>query len=200
MNRRKMLVSSAAPALFGFVVMLSNGALAQSAKDIVGTYTVASFWNVQGDKRTELYGPHPKGLMRLDASGRYVVVLMRPDLPKFASNNRTTGTAEEYKAIAMGAFVHLGTYTVADGHIIFHLENTTYPNWDGEVQKRKLTVTGDELKYEVQPSSHLRLVRMRGKAAPGRQALLAGDAWRASQELLAQSSAAPRLSLSAGNA
>jgi len=30
--------------------------------------------------------------------------------------------------------------------------------------------------------------------------LLAGDAWRASQELLAQSSAAPRLSLTAGNA
>jgi hypothetical protein len=149
MNRRKMLVISTAPALFGFVVTLSNGALAQSAKDIVGTYTVASFWNVQGDKKTELYGSHPKGLMRLDASGRYVVVLMRPDLPKFASNNRTTGTAEEYKAVAMGSFVHLGTYTVVDGHIIFHLENTTYPNWDGEVQKRKLTVTGDELKYEV---------------------------------------------------
>jgi hypothetical protein len=144
-----MLVISTAPALFGFAVMLSNGALAQSAEDIVGTYTVASFWNVQGDKKTELYGPHPKGLMRLDASGRYVVVLMRPDLPKFASNNRTTGTAEEYKAVAMGSFVHLGTYTVADGHIIFHLENTTYPNWDGEVQKRKLTVMGDELKYEV---------------------------------------------------
>ena len=66
-----------------------------------------------------------------------------------APTNRTTGTAEEYKAVAMGSFVHLGTYTVADGHIIFHLENTTYPNWDGEVQKRKLTVMGDELKYEV---------------------------------------------------
>jgi beta-N-acetylhexosaminidase len=58
----------------------------------------------------------------------------------------------------------------------------------------------DELKYEVQPSSHLRLVRMRGRAAPEREELLAGDAWRASQELLAQSSAAPRLSLTAGNA
>ena len=149
MNRRKMLVISVARVLFGCVVMLPNGALAQSAKDIVGTYTVVSFWNVQGDKKTELYGPRPKGLMRLDTSGRYVVALMRPDLPKFASNNRTTGTAEEYKAVAMGSFVHLGTYTVADGHIIFHLENTTYPNWDGEVQKRKLTVMGDELKYEV---------------------------------------------------
>ena len=149
MNRRRILATTTASALIGWAVTLSDAALAQSAQDLVGTYTVVSFWNVQGDKKTELYGAHPKGLMRLDASGRYVVVLIRPDLPKFASNNRVTGTAEEYKAVAMGSFVHLGTYTVADGHIIFHLENTTYPNWDGEVQKRKLTVMGDELKYEV---------------------------------------------------
>jgi len=151
MNRR-MLAISTASALIGCVIALSNDALAQSAKDIVGTYTVASFLNVQGDKKTEIYGPHPKGLMRLDASGRYIVVLMRPDLPKLSSNNRATGTAEEYKAISLGSFVHLGTYDVADGHIIFRLENSTYPNWDGEVQKRKLTVVGDELKYEVSSS------------------------------------------------
>jgi beta-N-acetylhexosaminidase len=58
----------------------------------------------------------------------------------------------------------------------------------------------DELEYEVQPSSHLRLVRMRGKGAPERGELLAGDAWRASQELLARTTAAPTLSLTAGSA
>jgi len=58
----------------------------------------------------------------------------------------------------------------------------------------------DGLQCEIQPSSHLRLVRMRGKAAPERDALHAGDAWRASQELLASSSAAPKLNLTAGNA
>src|SRR4051812_22350804 len=109
MAERRMFVISIASALSGCVVMLSNGALAQSAKEIVGTYTVVSFSNVQGDKKTEVYGSHPIGLMRLDASGRYMVVLMRPDLPRFASNNRTTGTAEEYKAIGLGSFVHLGT-------------------------------------------------------------------------------------------
>jgi beta-N-acetylhexosaminidase len=57
----------------------------------------------------------------------------------------------------------------------------------------------DELRFEVQPSSHLRLVRMRGRAAPARDELVAGDAWRASQELLARSTAAPRLSLTAGH-
>jgi beta-N-acetylhexosaminidase len=58
----------------------------------------------------------------------------------------------------------------------------------------------DELVYEAQPTSHLRLVRMRGRAAPERAALYAGDSWRASQELLARSAAAPALKLTAGNA
>jgi beta-N-acetylhexosaminidase len=58
----------------------------------------------------------------------------------------------------------------------------------------------DELNWEIEPSAHLRLVRMRGKSAPERGELLAGDAWRASQELLARASAAPTLSLTAGDA
>ena len=138
-----------------FVIVLlasfiwAGSARAQSAAELVGSYSLVSVTNVQGGTTVEPYGQNPKGMMRLDASGRYVVVLMRSDLPRFASNNRSTGTAEEYKAIVMGSFAHLGTYTVADGDIIFRLENATYPNWDGEVQKRKLTVTGNNLKYEV---------------------------------------------------
>src|SRR6187549_2675428 len=58
----------------------------------------------------------------------------------------------------------------------------------------------DGLKFEAEPAAHLRLVRMRGRAAPERDELVAGDAWRASQEMLARSSAAPKLSLTAGNA
>ena len=58
----------------------------------------------------------------------------------------------------------------------------------------------DGLRFEPQPSSHLRLVRMRGRAAPEREALFAGEAWRASQELLAVATAAPKLNLTAGQA
>ena len=39
----------------------------------------------------------------VDANGRYAIVFSRADLPKFASNSRTTGTAEENKAIVGGA-------------------------------------------------------------------------------------------------
>jgi beta-N-acetylhexosaminidase len=58
----------------------------------------------------------------------------------------------------------------------------------------------DGLACDIQPSSHLRLVRMRGRAAPERDELYAGDTWRASQDLLARSVAAPKLNLTAGNA
>jgi beta-N-acetylhexosaminidase len=58
----------------------------------------------------------------------------------------------------------------------------------------------DELDFEVEPAAHLRLVRMRGRAAPERGELYAGSAWRVSQDLLAKASAAPRLNLTAGNA
>jgi beta-N-acetylhexosaminidase len=58
----------------------------------------------------------------------------------------------------------------------------------------------DELNHEPQPSSHLRLVRMRGKAAPEREELLAGEPWRGAQDLLARSAQPPALKLTAGNA
>ena len=58
----------------------------------------------------------------------------------------------------------------------------------------------DGLKFEVEPAAHLRLVRMRGRQAPDREELYAGDAWRSASDLLARSAAAPKLSLTAGNA
>jgi beta-N-acetylhexosaminidase len=58
----------------------------------------------------------------------------------------------------------------------------------------------DGLKFDVEPAAHLRLVRMRGRAAPEREALFAGGAWRDSQHLLARSAAPPKLKLTAGNA
>jgi beta-N-acetylhexosaminidase len=58
----------------------------------------------------------------------------------------------------------------------------------------------DELEIEIEPAAHLRLVRMRGRPAPEREALYAGDAWRSASDLLARSAAAPKLKLTAGNA
>jgi hypothetical protein len=136
---------------FAFVglAFFAGSACGQSIKELAGSYTIVSVTVVQGDKKIEPFGPNPRGAMILDSNGRYVVSLMRPDLPKFASNNRNAGTPEENRAIVTGSFTHFGTYSVADGYIIFRLEKSTYPNWDGDEQKRALTIAGDQLSYTL---------------------------------------------------
>ena len=130
-------------------------AAAQTAKDIAGTYTLVTSTLDEGGKKSDLYGPNPKGMLILANDGRYTIVLLRSDLPKFASNNRTTGTADENKAAVAGTLAHYGTYRVEDGgkSLVLRIEGSTFPNWDGVEQKRALTVTGDELRYTTPTAS-----------------------------------------------
>jgi Lipocalin-like domain len=141
--------------LFLGVVLAAGDAFAQIAKDLVGTWTLVSAVIEQGGNKTDTYGPHPKGILAVDANGRYVLVIARADLPKIASNNRTTATPEENKAIVQGSGAHFGTLSVnaADKTIAFKIETATFPNWGGTEQKRPFTVTGDELKYTVAAAS-----------------------------------------------
>jgi hypothetical protein len=91
----------------------------------------------------------------VDANGRYVLAIVRAGLPKVASNNRTTATPEENKAIVGGSITHFGTLSVnaEDKTITFKIETSTFPNWDGIEQKRPFTITGDELQYTVPAQS-----------------------------------------------
>jgi hypothetical protein len=155
MNVRIMfIVAVLTSAMVGLAVSFGKSD-AQTAKDVVGTWTVVSNVTDQGGKKTEPYGANPKGIMVLDANGRYVLTVARPALPKFASNNRTTGTAEENSAVIQGSISHFGTYSVseADKTINFRIETSTFPNWDGTEQKRSFTLTGDELKYTIATGS-----------------------------------------------
>jgi Lipocalin-like domain len=95
--------------------------------------------------------PIRKGMLIFEADGRYGLILSRKDVPKFASNSRTNGTADENKAVVQGTISHFGRYTVspADKSIIFHFELSTYPNFNGTEQKRSFELVGDELKYTV---------------------------------------------------
>jgi hypothetical protein len=137
-------------------VVLSAGAVcAQTLKDLAGTWTLVSVVTEQDGKKTDTFGPQPKGVLMVDANGRYVLTIARADLPKFASNNRMTGTPEENKAIVQGSNTHFGTVAVntADKTITFKIETATFPNWNGAEQKRAFTLTGDELTYTVPAAS-----------------------------------------------
>jgi hypothetical protein len=141
--------------LFLGVVLSAGAVFAQTAKDLVGTWTLVSNVTEQGGNKTDTYGPHPKGILTVDANGRYVLAIVRAGLPKVASNNRTTATPEENKAIVQGSLTHFGTLSVnaADKTMTFKIETATFPNFDGTEQKRPFTVTGDELTFTVAAAS-----------------------------------------------
>jgi lipocalin-like protein len=125
-------------------------AAAQSAKDVVGTYKFIYETREKDGVKTEV---KTNGRLILDAHGNYVLTTIGLDLPKVSSNNRATATPEESKAVFAGSLTHFGTYSVVDNALIFKVDSATFANWNGAVQKRPFTLTGDELKYTVMTAS-----------------------------------------------
>jgi hypothetical protein len=102
----------------------------------------------------EILGIHPEGQLVFGDDGRYTLVAVRSNLPKLASGDRLSATANETKQIVQGSVAHFGTYVVdpATHTIEFHIRKGTFPNWDGEIQARPFVIEGDRLTY-ITPGS-----------------------------------------------
>jgi hypothetical protein len=145
------------PAMLRFTVMTIVGtsvfagfSAAQTANDLVGAWTLVSDENLRPDgSRVQVMGPDPQGLVIFLADGRYSLQILRATRPKFASNNRMEGTADENKAAVQGANPHWGRYSVSesDKTILFKIEHAFFPNWEGTEQKRPFTLTDDRLTW-----------------------------------------------------
>ena len=111
---------------------------------LVGSWILVAL--TAGDGDTLPYGPNPKGTMMVDANGRFSITVVRSDLPKFASNNRMTGTPDENKAVIQGCIAYFGTYRIDEAtHVItVHVEGSTFPNFAGGTQTRILSFRGDD--------------------------------------------------------
>ena len=129
-------------------------AQAQTAKDLVGAWRLVSNISVMPDGTKNL-NPTLKGMAMFDADGNFILLNARSDLPKFQSNNRLTGTAEENKAVVGGSLSYWGTFTVENKDINLKIEGGSWAAWHGTVQKRIiLSLTGDELIYDLPASSN----------------------------------------------
>ena len=136
------------------LAMLPGGAVAQQKslkEQIVGAWSVVSWEQTLPDgTKLQRFGANPKGINVFDANGRVFVMFVRPDLPRLASNNLSTPTPEEAKAIVGGSIAYYGTYTVDEAAktVSLRLDATTFQNQLGMEQKRNIvSLTADELKY-----------------------------------------------------
>jgi hypothetical protein len=86
------------------------------------------------------FGETPKGLLIFTPDGRFSQIHVASDVPKIASGNRLTGTAEEYAAINRRSLAVFGSYTVDEEKktVTFNIVSSTFPNWQGEAQTRTI--------------------------------------------------------------
>jgi hypothetical protein len=92
------------------------------------------------------FGKAPKGLLIFTSGGRFTQIHVG-DVPRIASNNRLTGTPEEYAAIMRGSLSVFGTYTVDEDKktVTYRIVSSSFPNWEGEAQARTIDrLTADE--------------------------------------------------------
>ena len=146
-----MKLNVIAAALLALAVSAATAA-AQPAKtlkeQIVGTWNfVVAEVTAPDGKKSFPFGETPKGILIFTADGRFAQIHVASDVPKIASNNRLTGTAEEYATIMRRSLSVFGTYTVDEAKktVTFNIVSSTFPNWQGEAQTRTIDkLTADE--------------------------------------------------------
>jgi len=98
-------------------------------------------------KKSFPFGETPKGILIFTADGRFAQIHVAGDVPRIASNNRLTGTPEEYAEIMRRSLSVFGTYTVDEANrtVTYNIVSSSFPNWQREVQTRAIDkLTADE--------------------------------------------------------
>ncbi len=126
---------------------------AAQTSSIAGTWALAAADKLLPDgTRVSDYGENPHGLIIFTPDGYYSIQIYRTDRLKFSSGDKTKGTAEEYKDAVLGMSDHIGRYTVDPvKHIItFHVDRSSFPNWDDTTRLTPYELNGDVLSWKVQ--------------------------------------------------
>jgi hypothetical protein len=132
----------------------ATGGLATSPGHVslAGTWTLVAADVIHSDgSRSRDYGEAPKGLLMIDNAGHYSLQVLRSDRPRFAAGAKASGSPGEYRAAVTGSSTHYGTLVVepAERQLVFHIQGASFPNWEGQVQRRTFELRDDTLSYRV---------------------------------------------------
>jgi hypothetical protein len=133
----------------------SKGQSGSAKEQFSGTWKLVS-WKIEranGELVEPQMGSNPTGWIMYQPGGHMCGALMRPDRPKFASNNALGGTPEEVKAAFEGYAGYCGSYEVNEQErfVIHRLQLSWFPNWLGTEQKRFFEFAGDRLTLKTPP-------------------------------------------------
>jgi hypothetical protein len=130
------------------VALMTTAAAQNLQNQLIGTWDfVVAQVKAPDGKISFPFGESPKGILIFTPDGRFAQVHVASDVPKIASNNRLTGTPQEYAEIMRRSLSVFGTYTIDEAKktVTYHIVSSSFPNWQGEAQTRTIDkLTADE--------------------------------------------------------
>jgi hypothetical protein len=101
--------------------------------------------DAKGQKRGIVEGKNVGGQLMLGNNGRYSYTLLA-EMPKLAKD-RLSATPAEDRMVSQGVLTHYGTYTIDEKErmLVMNIERSSFPNQNGQVSKRAVTMKGGEL-------------------------------------------------------
>lgn len=142
--------------VLGALACVGLSARAEDLRSLEGTWAMQAAYEIKADgTRTTNYGEHPKGLLNVDADGRYNMQIFKVGRPNFASGDKARGTPEEYRAALIGISTHIGKVSIDQAHhqLLFDVDAASFPNWEGKRQVRDYTFENGVLSYAVPASA-----------------------------------------------
>jgi hypothetical protein len=153
MMRKTCALGSIPPAMAAAALVLLTPCAAWSAEpSLAGSWTLVAADVIHPDgSRDRDYGSSPKGFLVIDSHDRYSLQIFKAERARFASADKGAATPSEYRSAVMGSSTHFGTVSVdaGQGILTFHIQNASFPNWEGEQQRRSFELKGGELSYRV---------------------------------------------------
>lgn len=146
--------------LTGALVAMLAGMAARDAQvptrvfPLQGSWTLVAADKILPDGKTARdYGESPKGRLVIDAKGRYSLQIFKSERLRFAGDSKADASVDEFRSAVMGSSTHYGTMTIDEGAgvLVFSIVGSSFPNWEGTIQRRQYKLDGAELRYKVPP-------------------------------------------------
>lgn len=117
--------------------------------ELIGTWLLLSYIEVpvNGLDSNFPMGKSPKGTLIYGPDGHMAVQISSSDRCNFSSNDRYLANDEELLSCVKGFIAFAGSYQIdnANATVRYAIHTSSYPNWEGQMQERKIDFEGDIL-------------------------------------------------------
>jgi hypothetical protein len=110
-----------------------------SEQGMTGRWQIVAWEQVYDDgRRTYPMGLQVEGFIQYDPDGRMMCMLCRGERQNFTTGGQWNASQEEKADAYSSMLAYAGTYVFAGETVSHHIDLSSFPNWTGGIQKRRI--------------------------------------------------------------